>query len=115
MDLLEVVKDNDKQNLKGLVNSGIYKSEDEVMHFALKQLLENNPEQRLKLAVHRYQNKEISLGKAAEIAGLCWEEMKDVLIRNGIKPRLGPQTIEEAREDSLTIERFLNATKSDRK
>ena len=80
MDLLEAVKDNDKQNLKGLVDSGIYNSEDEVIHFALKQLLENNPEQRLKLAVHRYQNKEISLGKAAEIAGLCWEEMKDVLI-----------------------------------
>lgn len=85
------------------------------MSHALKHLLENNPKQRLKLAIHRYQNEEVSLGKAAEIAGLCWEEMKDALIKNGIKPRLGPQTIEEARKDCLAIERFLNGRKSNRK
>jgi predicted HTH domain antitoxin len=83
MNLVESIKDNDRQNLKGLVDSGIYKSEDEVIHYALKHLLNSNPEQRLKLAIHRYQNEEVSLGKAAEIAGLCWEEMKDALIKNG--------------------------------
>jgi predicted HTH domain antitoxin len=112
---MESIKDNDRQNLKGLVDSGIYKSEDEVIHYALKHLLDNNPEQRLKLAIHRYQNEEVSLGKAAEIAGLCWEEMKDALIKNGAKPRLGPQTIEEARKDYLAIERFLSGRKSDHK
>jgi predicted HTH domain antitoxin len=68
----------------------------------------------LDLAINEYRNGEISLGKAAEIAGLCWEDMKDVLIKNGIEPRLGPQTIEEARQDYLTIRRFLDDQRRDR-
>ncbi|MDQ1327313.1 MAG: hypothetical protein QG641_593 [Candidatus Poribacteria bacterium] len=69
----------------------------------------------LDLAINEYRNGEVSLGKAAEIAGLCWEDMKDVLIRNGIEPRLGPQTVEEARQDYLTIRRFLDDQRRDHK
>jgi len=69
----------------------------------------------LALAINEYRNGEVSLGKAAEIAGLCWEDMKDVLIKNGIEPRLGPQTVEEARQDYLTIRRFLDDQRRDRK
>jgi Arc/MetJ-type ribon-helix-helix transcriptional regulator len=35
MKLLEMVKENDQLNLKGLVDSGIYESEDEILHDAL--------------------------------------------------------------------------------
>ena len=107
MKVLELDNETDQLNLKGLVNVGIYKSEDEVIHYALKQLLNNNPEYRLKLAIYRYQNEEISIGKAAEIAGLCWEDMRDELVKNGIQPRLGPETVEEASKEYLAVRRML--------
>lgn len=101
--------------LKELVDSGLYESEEIVINEALKSLLKENPEVRKKLAISRYQNKEISLGKAAQIAGICWEEMKDELIKNGIKPRLGPQTIEEAKRDALVLEIYAKETGLDEK
>jgi predicted HTH domain antitoxin len=108
MKLLEINNENDQLNLKGLVGAGLYRSEDEVIHDALNRLLKDNPEYRLKLAIYRYQTEDISLGKAAEIAGLYWEDMRDILIRNGIKPELGPESIEEVQKDYLTIRNFLN-------
>ncbi len=112
MKLLEINNENDQLNLKGLVGAGLYGSEDEVIHDALNCLLKDNPEYRLKLAIYRYQTEEISLGKAAEIAGLYWEDMRDVLIRNGIKPELGPENNEEAEKDYLTLRRFLDERNS---
>lgn len=108
MKVLELENETDQLNLKGLVESGIYKSESEVIHDALKLLLDSNPEYRLKLAIYRYQTEDISLGKAAEIAGLCWEDMRDELIKNGVKPRLGPETIEEAKKDYENALRIYN-------
>jgi len=67
-----------------------------------------NSEYKMKLALHRYQNEDISIGKAAEIAGVCWEDMRDELIKNGITPRLAPRTIEEAQKDYHTIRKFLS-------
>jgi predicted HTH domain antitoxin len=112
MKVLELVNETDQLNLEGLVNAGIYKSEDEVIHYALKQLLDNNPEYRLKLAIYRYQNEEISIGKAAEIAGLCWEDMRDELAKNGVKPRLAPETIEEAKQDYKNAMRIYDELNS---
>jgi predicted HTH domain antitoxin len=112
MKVLELVNETDQLNLEGLVNAGIYKSEDEVIHYALKQLLDNNPEYRLKLAIYRSQNEEISIGKAAEIAGLCWEDMRDELAKNGVKPRLAPETIEEAKQDYKNAMRIYDELNS---
>jgi predicted HTH domain antitoxin len=109
-----MIREETEVSLKGLVDSGLYESEEKAIYEALKALFKENPEIRKKLAIYRYQNKEISLGKAAQIAGLCWEEMKDELIKNGIKPRLGPQTIEESKKDSLVIERYLSEKKDHR-
>ena len=111
----EFIKANDQQNLKSLVDLGIYESEDDFIHSALKNLLQSDKELRLKLAIHRYQTEEISIGKAAEIAGVCWEDMKRILIKNGIRPRLGPETIEEAREEVLSTRKIIHAMRESRK
>ncbi len=89
--------------LKGLVGVGLYQSENDVIQDALEHLLQAHPDYRLKLAIYRYQTEEISIGKAAEIAGICWEDMRNALIKNGVKPRLAPESIEEARQDYLAI------------
>ena len=53
----------------------------------------------MRLAIHRYKTEGISLAKAADLAGLSWAQMKDVLVEHGVQPRLGPESVEEARED----------------
>lgn len=95
-------------NLKGLVDAGIYESEEEAMSDALELLLKENPEYRMKLALYRYQHEEISIGKAAEIAGVPWQAMREELNKNGIPLRLAPSTIEDLQKDCDTIWRFAH-------
>ena len=94
--------------LKSLVGAGLYQSEEDVIRDALNCLLQTHPDYKLKIAMYRYQTEEISVGKAAEIAGVSMETMKRVLIKNGIMPRFAPETIEEARQDFLSIKEFLD-------
>ena len=112
MKLLEMVKENDQLNLKGLVDSGIYESEDEVLHDALNLFLQEHPDYRKKLAVYRYQNEEITLGKAAEVAGVSLETIKQILVENGVEPELGTETIEEARQECLNMRKIINEKSS---
>jgi predicted HTH domain antitoxin len=113
MAISEFIKESDQSNLKALLDMGVYESEDDYIHETLKKLLKSNKELRIKLAMHRYQTEPISVGKAAEIAGVCWDDMKQILMKNGIRPRLGPQTIEEAKEEILSTERVINAMKEE--
>jgi len=68
-----------KNNLKGLVDAGLYESEEKAIYDALKLLLKGNPEFKMKLALQRYQTEKISIGKAAEIAGVPWQAMREEL------------------------------------
>ena len=64
---------------------------------------------RVQLAVHRYQSEEISLAKAASLAGVSWAQMRDILIEQDVPPRLGPETIEEATEEVQTLRDYFEA------
>ena len=70
------------------VTARLYDSEEEVVQDALRHLLRACPELRIRLAVHRYQTEEISLAKAASLAGVSWAQMKDILLEHGIQPLL---------------------------
>jgi len=107
MAISEFIKESDQSNLKALLDMGVYESQDDYIHKTLMKLLKSNKELRIKLAMHRYQTEPISVGKAAEIAGVCWEDMKHILMQNGIRPRLGPETIEEAKEEILSTGRII--------
>lgn len=56
----------------------------------------------LAIAIGLYALGEISLGKAAERAGVTRWEFMDILQEAGIPTQLGPRTKEEAREDIET-------------
>jgi predicted HTH domain antitoxin len=68
---------------RDLVEARIYGSEQEALDDALRHLLRAWPELRIGVAVHRYQTEPISLGKAAEIAGVSWATMRDILLERG--------------------------------
>ena len=72
---------------------------------ALRELLEQGIKQyRMEKAIQKYMVKQISLEKAAEIAGVSVGEMMDILIERGIPSHL---TIADAREGLNNIERIF--------
>lgn len=86
-------------NPADFVRARLYESEDEVIFDALRHLLRARPELRIQLAIHRYQTDGLSLAKAAALAGISWAQMKDVLLEQGVDPRLGPETLDEVDQE----------------
>jgi predicted HTH domain antitoxin len=91
------------------VDARLYDSEEDVIQDALRHLLRSRADLRVQLAVHRYQTEGISLAKAASLAGVSWAQMKDILLEQGIQPHLGPETLEEARQEVEALRSYFEA------
>lgn len=84
---LKMASANDE--IDALVRSEIYRSREEIITDALRALLSMKPGLRIEIAVDLYKNEKVSLWKAAEMAGLCMEEFKDLLASRSIKIEVG--------------------------
>ncbi len=93
------VPDRSGLEIEYLLKIGAYHTEGEVLKDALRQLLLSRPIYRIGIAVKLYTDDKISLGKAAELAGISFDEMKEVLMQRGIKPKLGIVTISDALDE----------------
>ncbi len=93
-----------------LVQAGLYPDEQTVIQEALRVLWQERPQLRLEWAIYQYQTRDISLAKAAALAGVSFDRMKDILLQRGIQPRLGAETVAEARQEMEVIEQTLNTT-----
>ncbi|MCK5109733.1 MAG: UPF0175 family protein [Methanosarcinales archaeon] len=93
------IPDRSGLEIEYLLKIGAYRTEGEVLKDALRQLLLSRPGYRIEIAVRLYTDGKISLGKAAELAGISFDEMKEVLMQRGIKPKLGTRTISEALDE----------------
>jgi predicted HTH domain antitoxin len=91
---------------KDLVRLGLYRNEREAVEDGIRHLLLSHPEYRVEIAVERYKREEISLGKAAQLAGLSLEEMKELLKDRGI-PLKGPEILEEIHTDAEQARKAL--------
>jgi len=72
------------QEIAALMRLGLYQSREEVISDAVRNLLLNNRSLRLELALDLFKNDEVSLGRAAEIAGLDRWQFEEVLSERGI-------------------------------
>jgi predicted HTH domain antitoxin len=95
--------------VQDFVDARLYSSTEEVVQDALRHLLRTRGDLRVQLAVHRYQVEEISLAKAANLAGVSWAQMRDILIEQGVQPRLGPETLEDALDEVQTLREYFEA------
>jgi len=87
-------------SVRDLVEVDLYPDEESVIRDALRSLLRTRPEMRLELAVRRYEAEEdLSLARAAEIAGVSYDQMKELLAERGVALRLGPRSVEEAQDE----------------
>jgi len=62
-----------------------YKSEGALLEDALRALLNLKPELKVEIGVELYLSGEVSLSRAAELAGMDLESFKDVLKARGLK------------------------------
>lgn len=69
----------DKKKIDALVKSGFYSSKSDVVKDALRYMLEHRKPLSIAAAVELYRHGEVSLGKAAEIAGVGLIEFKEIL------------------------------------
>ena len=79
------------------VKAQLYQDENSVIQEALRYLL-------------RAEN--LSLAKAAHLAGVSWAQMKDILIERDISPQLGVETLDEAKEDIEALRQALTSASS---
>ena len=61
---------------------------------AIERLLEVDPDIREKLVIGAYLDRDINLGKAAELLGVCALELRQRFLKQGIPVRIGSESVE---------------------
>ncbi len=59
------------------------------------------------LAIELYKKEKVSLGKAAAIAGLSYNEMLNVLYLRGVQPKFEPSTRQKAKKELEKFKKLL--------
>ncbi len=72
------------EELDALISLGYYDNRSEIVREALRNFLSQKPEVRLVAAIKLYKDEKITISRAAEIAGVSFDEMKNILIDEGI-------------------------------
>ena len=70
--------------INALINQNIYSSKEAVIKDAIRALLKLKPNLKIEIAISFYKDQKVSLWKAAETAGYCLEEFKEILASRGI-------------------------------
>ncbi len=81
---MEALSVDVERKLKALVKAGNYSSELDVIKDALLSLFRENAQLKVSTAIELYKKGEVSLSKAAEVAGMTTIEFKDILGKRGL-------------------------------
>ncbi len=87
-----------EDQINGLIEAGYYPNRSELMMDALRYLFSKRLDLRLASAVELYQERKVTLSRAAEMAGMVSEEFKDVLVEKGLKIKVESLSDEEFNE-----------------
>lgn len=80
---METLSVDIEKKIKALVNAGYYSNEIEVIKDAVLRLFRENAELKISAAIELYKKEDVSLSKAAEIAGMTTIEFKEILGKRG--------------------------------
>jgi predicted HTH domain antitoxin len=86
-----------QEQITAAQEAGLYASEAELIADAVRTFLAARPDVRLVTACRLYDQGKLSLGKAAELAGLDSERFKQALAERGIS-RIAPESLDETTE-----------------
>jgi predicted HTH domain antitoxin len=71
--------------LAALIKAGVFRSEREAMAEALRHMFATKPQLRLEAAIQLFKDEEVTLGRAAELAGMTRWEFEAILADRGIE------------------------------
>lgn len=74
-----------EREIAALIKAGIFQSQAEAVDEALRVLFATRPQLRLEAAIQLFKDAEVTLGRAAEIAGLTRWEFEALLADRGIE------------------------------
>lgn len=79
-----------EKEIPALIEVKYYPSISETVEDAFRTLFATKPALNIISAVYLYSNNEVSISKAAEIAGVNIEEFKEILASRGVKREIFP-------------------------
>lgn len=82
------------EELDALISAGYYDNKSEVLREAFRHLLTTRKELRLVIAIELYKNEKATISRAAEVAGVSYEDMKTILIAEKLLKRGSPSAME---------------------
>jgi predicted HTH domain antitoxin len=95
---MEALSVDIERKVRALVDAGYYSSESEVIKNAVISLFRENTELNVTVAIELYKKGEVSLSKAAEIAGMTTIEFKEILGKMGFTREIEARPAEEMDE-----------------
>jgi len=94
------------RELQAVVRAGLFGSEAEALHEAVSTLFAVKPALRQEAAIELYRCGEVSLSRAAEIAGLTRWRFQDVLAQRGIKIETNADSRDELEKQVTDMRRY---------
>ena len=79
----------------------------ELVDAAISRLMQDDQELRWSLVLNAYRDRQINLGKAAELLGMHELELRDRFIQLGVPLRIGPSDFEEAQAEVAAMEAWF--------
>lgn len=95
-----------EKEIKAVIKAGYYSNKSEVVRDALRAFFESKAQLRLAAAVELYQEGEVTLSKAAELAGMTTIEFKEILEDRGIKITVPGKSSKELDKQILKLKKI---------
>jgi predicted HTH domain antitoxin len=93
------------EDIAAVVRAGCFPSEEEALREAAQTLFAVNPHLRREAAIRRYLDEQITLGRAAELAGMTRWRFRELLAQRGIRMEIEARVPKDLDE---SVERIRN-------
>lgn len=86
------------KELSAVVRAGCFASKEEAVREAVQTMFAVKPHLRVEAAIRRYLDEEITLGRAAELAGVTRWRFQELLAQRGIRVTMEARPVKELDE-----------------
>ncbi len=86
------------QELSAVVRAGCFASEEDAVREALQTMFAVKPQLRMEAAIRRYLDGQITLGRAAELAGMTQWRFQELLAQRGVRIEIETRPAKELDE-----------------
>jgi len=93
--------------IDALIKSGHYLNTNDFIKDAIRSLFEYKPVMKIDAAIELYKEGKVSLGKAAEIAGINTIQFKEMLGIRGIIREIGSESVNELEDNVAQLDKLI--------